>query len=108
MGASIPLLTELQLAANLSGVQTIWNAVRSGLGSTAMMAANVDPGQASEVLVLPIRDPEIERPAGIVQLANLPLTQAASELRKRVMQIVLERVAAGNWPGASLIAAPDA
>lgn len=99
---------DLQLAANLSGVRTIWNAVRSGLGSTVMMAANVDPAQASEVLVLPIRDPEIERPAGIVQLAHLPLTQAASELKKLVVQIVLELVAAGNWPGASLIAAPDA
>ena len=99
---------ELQLSANLSGLQTIWSAVRAGLGGTVMMAANVEPAQVSGVLVLPIHDPEIERPAGIVQLANLPLTQAASELKKLVTQIVRELVAAGDWPGASLIAASDA
>ena len=49
------------------------------------VAANVDPAQASEVLVLPIRDAEMVRPAGIATRANLPLTHAASALNKRVI-----------------------
>lgn len=92
----------LQVAANLSGVQTISNAVVAGLGSTVMMAANVKSPRRKSVLLLPIRKPAIERPAVIAQLADLPLTRAVSTVKALIVTEVERLVTAARWPGASL------
>ncbi|MES2483113.1 MAG: LysR substrate-binding domain-containing protein [Pseudomonadota bacterium] len=98
---------ELKVAANLSGVQTIWSAVRAGLGSSVIMAANVDMAHRDEVLLLPIRDPEMERPACVAQLVDLPLTHAAFEMKQLLVRTARELISAGRWPGASLIAGAE-
>ena len=93
---------KLQVAANLSGVQTITDAVRLGLGSTVMMAANAEPSEHGKMLMLPIHKPDIERPAGLFQLENLPLTQAAESVKTLTIAAVRESIGNSRWPGAKL------
>lgn len=93
---------KLQVVANLSGVQTIRDAVKMGLGSTVMMAANADLPRRKKILMLPIQKPGIERPAGIFQLENLPLTQAASGVKDLMIDAVRQIIGSNRWPGARL------
>ena len=95
---------KLQVVANLNGVHTIREAVKSGLGSTVTVAANANfSARQKKVLMLQITDPEIERPAGLFQPGNSSLTQAGLSVKILLIQTVEQLISGNKWPKASLL-----
>ena len=91
------------VVGELSGVQTLRDAVEAGIGSTVMMAANAAAlSRRKGAVVLPIRSPAIERTACLVQSEHFPATPAGKALRELLPAVVRELVASGRWDGARL------
>jgi len=92
---------EFRIVAELSGLRTIWGAVKAGLGSTVMMAANAPTAlQGRNMAVLPIHSPELERHSSLFQLGNASLTPAAASVKALTIETVRELIDARRWPGA--------
>ena len=92
---------QLQVVADLSGLRTILAAVEGGLASSVTMAANaVASSRREKLLMLPIRNPAIDRSAGLFQPQQVSLTVAARGVREITLRLVKELIAQGNWPGA--------
>jgi LysR family nitrogen assimilation transcriptional regulator len=103
-GACMRAGLQLQVLAELSGVQTIRGAVNAGLGSTVMMATNARPSpERNNLLILPIRNPQLQRPGGLSQLVHSSLTPAAESVKALTIQTVRELISGDNWPGGSLV-----
>lgn len=92
---------QLQVVADLSGLRTILAAVEGGLASSVTMAANAAAySRRKKLLMLPIRNPVIDRSAGLFQPQQVSLTVAARGVREITLRLVKELIAQGNWPGA--------
>ena len=92
------------VVAGVTGLDTTRAAVEVGVADTVMMAANAMRPGAANLLVLPIRTPVIERTAILFEPAQFALPAAASCVRDILLELVAQRVHAGQWPGARLLA----
>ena len=89
------------VVADVTGVETMLAAVKDGVADSVMMAANAKRVQSgSELLVIPVRTPVIERTAGLFEPAQFALPAAASCVRDIVLKLVDQLVAEDGWPGA--------
>ena len=94
---------QFTLVGELSGVQTIRDAVEAGIGSTVMMAANAAAlSKRKGAVVLPIHAPAIERTASLFQSEHFPATPASDALRELLLVVVKDLLASGRWEGARL------
>ena len=94
---------QLDVVADLSGVNTMLEAVEAGFASSVMMAANAASLAArTDAVVLPIRAPVIERTASLFQSDQFPLTPAAGGVREIVVRVVRDMVGQHQWTGGRL------
>ena len=92
----------LHVVADLSGMRTMLAAVEAGIASSVTMAANsVAIRRRKSLLMLPIRNPVIERSAGLFQPEQFSLTTAARSVREITLQVITGLLAQGKWPGAT-------
>lgn len=92
----------LQVVADLGGMRTMLSAVEAGVASSVTMAANaVAHGRRRNLLILPIRHPEIDRAAGLFQPQHFSLSAAARGVRDITLRLVASMMSQGKWPGAS-------
>lgn len=90
--------------ADITGVETMLAAVKEGLADTVMMAANAPMrSRAGRLLVVPMDSPAIERQASLFEPAHFPLTAAAAQVRRIMLQLVKDLVLREIWLGASLM-----
>lgn len=91
----------LHVVADLSGMRTMLAAVEAGIASSVTLAANaVAFRRRKNLLMLPIRNPAIERSAGLFQPEQFSLTVAARGVREIALRVVSGLIAQGRWPGA--------
>ena len=94
----------LTVVGELSGVKTILDAVEAGIAGALMMAANAGAlSRRKGVLVVPIRNPVIERTASLFQSEQFPSTPASDAVRALLLEVVKDLVARGLWEGAELV-----
>lgn len=87
----------------LSGVQSILDAVEAGIGGAVMVAANAAAlSKRKDAVILPIRSPAIERMALLYQSEHFPATPASQALRALLLDVVKDLVSRGRWMGARL------
>ena len=93
----------LAVVGELSGVNTILDAVEAGIAGTVAMAANAGAlARRKDVVVVPIRTPVIERTASLFQSEHFPPTPASEAVRALLLEVVKDLVARGRWEGARL------
>lgn len=94
---------QLQVVAELSGMRTMLSAVQTGLASSVTTAANaVGHGRRRRnLLILPIRNPAIDRSIGLFQPQQFSLSVAARSVREVTLRLTIGLVAQGKWLGAS-------
>lgn len=93
---------QLQVVADLSSMRTMLSAVEAGLASSVTMAANaVGHGRRKNLLMLPIRNPTIDRSASLFQPQQFSLSGAARSVREISLRLINGFITQGKWPGAS-------